>query len=127
MAAAALQPTPVPAHELVLDNSPKSLPKLRSNYGPYLDSSSVGLLNPTPADTPLEGMHRRFDRDGYLYIKHLIPRSDVLDVREEYFGHLAPMNILQTGTSPREGIFREGEDPVVHNGVGGRNRVDDLM
>lgn len=34
-------------------------------------------------DTPVEEMRRRFDSEGYVLIKGLIPREDVLDTREQ--------------------------------------------
>src|ERR1700761_2450827 len=115
--AAATQSAPVPAHQLV----PEQLqtPKLRSNYGQYLDTETVGWMKETPIDTPLEEMRRRFNEDGYIFVKNLMPREDVLDMREAYFKHLEPTGILKPGTSPRDGIFNTREDPVVHNGVGG--------
>lgn len=45
---------------------PKAL-KLESNFGP-MNPENVGYLQPTSADTPLEIMHERFQRDGYLFV-----------------------------------------------------------
>jgi phytanoyl-CoA hydroxylase len=44
---------------------------LESNFGP-MDPRSVGYLQPTSVDTPLEIMHERFERDGYLFVFHLL-------------------------------------------------------
>ena len=117
MAAAATQAAPVPAHELVYQ--PGELPKLRSNYGAYLDEDTVGMMRETPIPTSMEEMRRRFEEDGYIWVKNVMPREDVFDMREAYFTHLAPTGILKPGTSPRDGIFDDREDPIVHNGVGG--------
>lgn len=128
--AAATQAAPVPAHELVY--VPEQLPRLRSNYGAQLDAETVGWMKETPIDTPLQEMHRRFDEDGYLFVKNVMPREDVLDARQEYFEHLAPTGILKPGSSPRDGIFDTTEDPIAHNGVGGKDlpemqaRIDKL-
>ncbi|KAF2484742.1 hypothetical protein BDY17DRAFT_134811 [Neohortaea acidophila] len=121
MAVAVQQPS-VPAHELVYER--QQLPKLRSNHGPCVDASSVGWMQETSVDTPLEEMRRRFNTDGYVFIKHLIPRETVLDSREEYFAHLAPTHILKAGTSPRDGIFNDADDPETHNGVGATRLPD---
>lgn len=115
--AAATQSAPVPAHELVYE--PQQLPRLRSNYGAQLDPDSVGWMQETPVDTPLEEMRRRFNEDGYIFVKGVMPREDVLDMREAYFEHLQPTGILKPGTHPREGVFDDREDPIAHNGVGG--------
>ena len=117
--AAAVQSNPRPAHELVYE--PEQLPKLRSNYGAYLQDANVGWMRETPIDTPLAEMRRRFDEDGYVWVKNVMPREDVLDMRQSYFEHMAPTGILRPGTSPRDGIFDEREDPIAHNGVGGRD------
>ncbi|KAM0699772.1 hypothetical protein Q7P36_000775 [Cladosporium allicinum] len=122
--ATAVQNPPIPAHELVYE--PSQLPKLRSNYGAYLQDANVGWMRSTPIDTPVDEMRRRFEEDGYVWVKNVMPREDVLDMRQSYFEHMAPTGILKPGTSPRDGIFNEGEDPVVHNGVGGRDLPEDL-
>jgi hypothetical protein len=75
-------PHPVPAHELYIE--PNELPKLRSNYGKYVDADSVGWMRPTPIDTPMEEIRQRFEDDGYVWMKNVIPREDVLDMREQY-------------------------------------------
>ncbi|KAI7081884.1 hypothetical protein KC356_g8800 [Hortaea werneckii] len=117
------QNVPVPAHELMYE--PESLPKLRSNYGDYLDQSSVGRMKETSIETPMEEMRRRFEQDGYLFVRNVMPRQDVFDVRQAYFEHLAPTGILKPGTNPRDGIFDSTQNPVVHNGVGGRDLPED--
>jgi phytanoyl-CoA hydroxylase len=43
---------------------------LESNFGP-MDPGSVGYLQSTSVDTPLEIMHERFERDGYLFVCRL--------------------------------------------------------
>jgi len=123
MATVGVQQPPVPPHELVYEQD--QLPKLRSNFGSHLDSGSVGWMLETPIATPLEEMRRRFEKDGYIFVKNVMPREDVLDMREAYFAHLAPTGILKPGTSPREGIFNDGEDPIAHNGVGGTDLPED--
>jgi len=122
--AAAIQTAPVPAHELIYE--PRQLPKLRSNHGKYLDDNSVGWMIETSIDTPLEEMRRRFEDDGYVFVKSVMPREDVLDMRQAYFEHLAHTGILKPGTSARDGIFNDGEDPIVHNGVGGKDLPQDI-
>ena len=71
--------TPVP------DNVPfpQRLPALRSNQGNYVGAASTGWMQSVTTDTPTEDTRARFDRDGYLWVKNLIPREDVLDMREQ--------------------------------------------
>lgn len=114
------QTPPIPAH--TLPNSPQTppaqLPHLRSNHGPYLPPTLLSHMRPSPRDTPLPVLRARYARDGYIWLKNLIPRAAVLDMREHYFTHLAPTGILKPGTTPRDGIFNPGEDPLLHAGIG---------
>ncbi|KAI9821328.1 MAG: hypothetical protein M1827_004064 [Pycnora praestabilis] len=120
----AFENLPIPAHELTFE--PKQLPKLRSNYGEYIDPASVGWMRPTPLDAPVEEMRKHFDEDGYVFVKAVIPREDVLDMREHYFSHLSSTGILKPGTHPRDGIFNDTADPFLHNGVGGTNLPEEM-
>ncbi|KAJ5282319.1 hypothetical protein N7497_002516 [Penicillium chrysogenum] len=79
---------------------------LESNFGP-MDPGSVGYLQPTSVDTPLEIMHERFERDGYLFVKGCIPREASLKCREAYFEYMAKSGLLKKGTLPVDGIFSE--------------------
>jgi phytanoyl-CoA hydroxylase len=62
---------------------PTEVPVLRSQSGTPIDSELIGHLRPTAIDTPLEEMRRRFREDGYVFVKGLLPRDDVLDMREQ--------------------------------------------
>ena len=75
-----IQQPPQPGHEIAFP--PKEPPKLRSNHGNYVDSGAVSWLRPTALSVPLEEMRERYAADGYLWVKHLIPREDVNDMRE---------------------------------------------
>ena len=70
---------PVPDNVL----SPQRLPTLRSNQGNRVEATSTGWMQSVSTDTPKEEMRARYDRDGYLWVKNLIPREDVLDMREQ--------------------------------------------
>lgn len=63
------------------------LPKLRSNQGHYVASSSTGWMRPTPSDTPIDEMRKRFRDEGYVWIKNVIPREVVYDMREQWAPH----------------------------------------
>ena len=60
-----------------------AMPLIRANEGQHLHGGRTGRLRPTPVDTPLDEMMKRFRSDGYLFVKGLIPREEVLDVREQ--------------------------------------------
>lgn len=91
--------------------------KLHVNDGP-LPADQIGQLNPTPLDTPIAEVRRRYKRDGYVFLKGLLPRSDVLAARKEYFKLLAPSGVLKPGTQPVEGIFDITQNPLDFPGIG---------
>ncbi|KAL8955832.1 MAG: hypothetical protein Q9183_006511 [Haloplaca sp. 2 TL-2023] len=93
--------------------------RLRSNRGDYVDASSTGWMRPTPVDTPLEEMRRRYQEDGYIWVKNVIPREDVYDMREHYFSRFSHTGMLDPKASLRDGIFNPSSDPTAHQGIGG--------
>lgn len=44
---------------------------------------NLGWLRPTSKGIPISEMRKRLKEDGYLFVKSLIPREDVLRVRSE--------------------------------------------
>ncbi|KAL8689959.1 MAG: hypothetical protein Q9218_004491 [Villophora microphyllina] len=101
------------------NNFSNHLPSLRSNQGAYVDPSSTGWMRATPYNTPLEEMRKRFKEDGYVWVKNVIPREDVYDMREHYFSQFAHTGMLAPHTSPREGIFNPSSNPTAYEGIGG--------
>ena len=79
---AEVQHVPVPAHEIRAQ--PQELPRLRFNRGSNVELSSTGWMLPTPDTTPIAEMRKRYDETGYLWVKNLLPREDVYDMREQY-------------------------------------------
>lgn len=78
----------------------------------------IKMLRPSRPDEPLEELRRRYDEDGYLLVKGLIPRADVLRAREEYFKMMAPTGVLEAGTEPVRGIFNKARSPDDFPGIG---------
>jgi hypothetical protein len=58
-------------------------PTVRWNGGRPTNPSDIGWLRETTKDTPLAEMRRRYDEDGYILIKRLIPREAVLSMRDQ--------------------------------------------
>ena len=54
-----------------------------------IDERHVGRLRPTHKETPLPELRERLREDGYLFIKHVIPRADVLSVRKRQVANTA--------------------------------------
>jgi len=91
--------------------------KLYVNDGLLLPGQ-VGPLKESSLDLPIEELRRRYDQDGYLFLKGLLPRDDVLKARAEYFRMLAPSGVLKPGTTPVEGIFDDQKDASDFPGIG---------
>ncbi|KAI2484979.1 Phytanoyl-CoA hydroxylase [Pyrenophora tritici-repentis] len=102
--------------------SPEDVPsfegeKLYVNDG-LLRPNQVGQLRQSSLDLPMEELYRRYNEDGYLFLKGLLPRPDVLSAREEYFKMLAPSGVLKPGTQPVEGIFDDAKNANEFPGIG---------
>lgn len=57
-------------------------PVVGSNQG-KIKHEHIRWMRPTSKETPMEEMRSRLKQDGYLFVKHLLPREDVLKVRAE--------------------------------------------
>ncbi|OCL12191.1 hypothetical protein AOQ84DRAFT_386297 [Glonium stellatum] len=90
-----------------------------------LEPSQIAPLRASKPDLPLEELHKRYEEDGYLFLKNLLPQPDVLKARENYFEFLSPSGVLKPGTAPVEGIFDSSKDtdnfPGIGAGVAGGN------
>jgi phytanoyl-CoA hydroxylase len=92
--------------------------KLFVNDG-LLQPSQVGRMHESSPDAPLDELRRRYAADGYLFLKALLPREDVLKAREEYFKMLAPSGVLKPNTLPVQGIFdSDNKDAADFPGIG---------
>ncbi|KAI1100035.1 hypothetical protein F4804DRAFT_320129 [Jackrogersella minutella] len=85
-----------------------------------------GLLGPGQVDTlqasyaheALDELRQRLERDGYLFLKGLLPRDDVLKARGAYFALLEPSGVLAPGTLPVDGVFDCNKDRLDFPGIG---------
>ncbi|KAJ5403735.1 hypothetical protein N7509_003606 [Penicillium cosmopolitanum] len=90
-----------------------------------LQPENVQLLHSSRQDEPLEELRQRYEKDGYLFLKGLIPREDVLKARSEYFTMMQPTGVLKEATQPVQGIFNPlkscEEFPGIGAGAAGKN------
>ena len=108
---------PQPAHELG-SQVHRPVPLQRTSEGAQIDPKTVSWLKPTPNDTPLSEIRSRYERDGYVWLKTIMPRDAVLKIREHYFRSISLTGILKPGTDPIDGIFDASLDPSKHQGLG---------
>lgn len=69
---------------------------LKSAYG-QIEPHQLSWLKETPKDLPLEEMHQRFKEDGYLHIKGLLDRDEILNLRKAYFEFMKPAKLCVEG------------------------------
>lgn len=78
MAAAAVETMPA-LHTSGVDE----FSDIGANQG-VIKKEHIKQLRPTPKDTPISEVRKRLKEDGYVFMKGLIPREDVLNVRKTY-------------------------------------------
>ncbi|KAF2826273.1 hypothetical protein CC86DRAFT_455823 [Ophiobolus disseminans] len=91
--------------------------KLFVNDG-LLRPDQVAELKESFPDMPMDELRRRYNEDGYVFLKGLLPKEDVLEARAEYFKLLSPSGVLQPGSQPVEGIFDSTKDASDFPGIG---------
>ncbi|CCT72471.1 uncharacterized protein FFUJ_12346 [Fusarium fujikuroi IMI 58289] len=83
-----------------------------------LESSMIGKLKQSYPSEPIEHLRARYEKDGYLFMKGLLPRSDVLGCREAYFRFLSPSGVLQPNSAAVDGIFDPNNKGVNYPSIG---------
>lgn len=84
-----------------------------------LEASQVGPLRPTdPNTTDIAEIRRRLHEDGYVFLKSLLPRDDVLKTRGQYFEYLSSTGLLKPGSAPVDGIFDSAKNKDDYPRVG---------
>jgi ectoine hydroxylase-related dioxygenase (phytanoyl-CoA dioxygenase family) len=82
-----------------------AVPPLRSN-GFALDMSAnrLGRLEPSASALAVADLRAKFDADGYVWIKGLLPSQDVLDFRAHFFRQFVDTGLLAEGSDPVDGV-----------------------
>jgi hypothetical protein len=78
-----------------------------------IDASYIGSLKPKTLDVPIEEMRAKYNAEGYLWIKGLLPPQDVIDARRQYFEYLGPTGLTKSSSNPADGIFCGGDPRLV--------------
>ena len=95
------------------------------NDGPLWPDEYALLVPSDPATVPMDELRRRLRDNGYLYLKGLLPREDVLASRRAYFSYLEPSGVLKPGSDPVDGIFDDAKDVGEFPGIG-VGRLEDM-
>lgn len=83
-----------------------------------LNSDNAVLLRPSDPSLPIEELRKRYEENGYLFLKQVLPREDVLAARNSYFSSLQSTGVLKPGSEPVEGIFDPAKSHEDYPGIG---------
>lgn len=111
-------------------NTVSNLPQFTS-YGHKLDmdEDKVGLLrDSSDAAEDMPELRRRFEEDGYLYMRGYLDRDEVLEARRSITGHLAEADLLDPDYPPMDAIAKPGSGFAFKPEIASRSReVQDLL
>lgn len=65
----------------------------------------LGWLTPSDPKRPMAELREQYDAQGYLWLRGLLPRGEVLDFRRRYFAAFAGTGLLAPGSDPVDGIY----------------------
>jgi ectoine hydroxylase-related dioxygenase (phytanoyl-CoA dioxygenase family) len=82
---------------------------LQSNhFALEMKPERLGWLEPSSASEDLSRLRDRFRERGYLWLKHFLPREDVLGFRRHFFAQFLETGLLKPGSDPLEGPYAGG-------------------
>ncbi|MDC7741746.1 phytanoyl-CoA dioxygenase family protein [Rhizobium binxianense] len=73
-------------------------------HGKTLPAERTGWLTQTDPAIGVDAIRRRYQDDGYVWLKGLLPRADVIDFRHWVFERLAVTGLLEPGSDFSLGI-----------------------
>lgn len=73
----------------------------------------LGWLTPTDPAEPMERLRERYARDGYLWLKGILNKEEVLEFRRRYFERMREAGLIKEGTDPTLGIYSNEEDAAL--------------
>ena len=110
--------------------STATLPQIWS-FGHPLDTSEdkFGILrDSSDAATDFAELRRRFDTDGYLYMKGYLDREQVLDARASLTDGLAEAGVLAENYPRIDGVCKPGSGYVFKPELTNNNaKIQDLL
>ncbi|KAH8693567.1 hypothetical protein BGW36DRAFT_207355 [Talaromyces proteolyticus] len=83
-----------------------------------LNPEDIVQLTPSYSTEPLDILRARYDKQGMLFLKGVLPREDVLRARAKYFEMMSPTGVLKENTTPVQGIFNPNHSPDDFPGIG---------
>jgi ectoine hydroxylase-related dioxygenase (phytanoyl-CoA dioxygenase family) len=77
----------------------------------------LGWLEPTDPSQPMGALQEQYKAQGYLWLKGILDRDEVLSIRRRFFEAFADSGFLAPGSNPVDGIFsgKELSSEVMHH------------
>lgn len=70
----------------------------------------LGYLQASDPHQPMEVLHEQYRAQGYLWLKQLLDRDEVLAFRRRFFASFRDFGLLAPGSDPMDGIYAGGGD-----------------
>ncbi len=68
----------------------------------------LGWLQPTDPSRPMSELREQYAAQGYLWLKGILPRQEVLEFRARFFRAFWEANLIAPDSDPVEGIYSGG-------------------
>lgn len=69
----------------------------------------IGWLTPTDPATPMKILREQYETQGYIWLKGILNRDEVLAFRRFYFSSYLETGMIKPGTDPVDGIYSGAE------------------
>jgi ectoine hydroxylase-related dioxygenase (phytanoyl-CoA dioxygenase family) len=86
-------------------------PLMSNGYTLSTAPDRLGMLVPTDPNRPMAELRAQYGQQGYLWLRGILDRGEVLVFRRRYFAAFAEAGLLARGSDPMDGIYAgDGED-----------------
>lgn len=91
-------------------------PLVSNGHTLSMSPDRIGWLTPTDPARPMELLREQYREQGYLWLKGILDRDEVLAFRRRFFGAMGEAGLLAPGTDPVDGIYAGGgeDKQLVH-------------
>lgn len=70
----------------------------------------LGWLTPSDPRRPIGELREQYEAQGYLWLKQVLDRAEILAFRRRYFAAMAEVGMIAPGSDPVDGIYSGNED-----------------
>ena len=85
-------------------------PLVSNGYTLSMAPGRLGMLTPTDPNRPIAELRAQYTEQGYLWLRSILDRDEVLDFRRRYFAAFADTGLLARGSEPIDGIYAGGSE-----------------